>query len=555
MKHSDTMIYKTKPYEHQKRAYDFAHDKESFAWFMEMGTGKTKTAIDTAANWYKEGIIDAVLVIAPNGVHTQWGKEQVPLHCSVDFTSVIFKSGGNKTLQNALHSIIYDVEPKLKFLMVNVEAFSYPTYLSLFQTFIKNWRTFVIIDEATAIKNPDAKRTMNIIRGLSVCKYRGKSVISCVPLSVKRAILTGTPITNSPFDLWAMFEFLKPSYFNRTYYSFKAHYGLEKKVDMWQGAVQRSVTMPLKPEEIMEIRLAAGDDYYAICAKYGLKESDVQYIKEHTDCTVPYKYLDELKELIAPSAFFVSKDECLDLEPKIYKRRIILMCEEQQRLYDELEKVYITEFKDQEVSVLNKVVLYTRLSQICGGFLPYEDEETGEKHATSIGKNPKAEALMEELQLCDYPCIVVTRFTAEALYLHEEISKKFSSLNIGLYIGPKKEPKDVLEQFKAGYIHILIANERMISKGHNLQNAHNVFFFSNSYSLEDREQTEDRIHRNGQTEKCVYMDLIMLGSMDMKVYAALKAKKKLLDYFRDTSIEATLNDVTDDMQKEFEGWL
>ena len=550
-----SFLFKTKPMEHQVRAYDFAHDKDYFAWFMEMGTGKTKTTIDLASNWYKEGLIDAVLVIAPNGVHTQWGKEQIPIHSPIDFTAVVFKSTASKALKDKIHSIIYDPEPKLKWFMVNVEAFSYPTYLSLFRTFLENWRTFIVIDESTGIKNPDAKRTMNIIRGLSITKYRGKSVISCTPLSVKRAILTGTPITNSPFDLWAMFEFLKPSYFNRTYYSFKAHYGLEKKVDMWQGAVQRSVTMPLKPEEIKEIRAAEGDDYYAICAKYGLKESDVQYIKDHEDCTVPYKYLEELKELIAPTSFFVRKDECLDLEPKIYKRRVIQMDDEQQRLYSELEHQYITEFRDQEVSVLNKVVLYTRLSQICGGFIPYEDDETGEKTATSIGKNPKAEALVEEIMLCDYPCIVVTRFTAEAQYLYELLSKKFDNLNIGLYIGPRKEPKDVLEQFKAGFIHVLIANERMISKGHNLQNAHNVFFFSNSYSLEDREQTEDRIHRNGQTEKCVYMDLIMHGSMDMKVYAALKAKKKLLDYFRDTSIEATLNEVTDDMQQEFQGWF
>jgi len=550
------VIYKTKPMEHQQRAYDFGHDKEYLALFMEQGTGKTKTTIDTASNWFKEGLIDAVLVIAPNGVHKQWGVEQLPLHSPVDYTSCVFKSGAGKALKDQIHSIIYDNTPdKLKWFMVNVEAFSYPTYLSLFQTFIKNWRTAVVIDECTAIKNPDAKRTMNIIRGLSVCKYRGKSVISCIPLSVKRIILTGTPITNSPFDLWAMFEFLKPGFFNRSYYSFKAHYGLEKRVEMWQGAVQRAVTMPLKPEEIKEIRSAEGDDYYSVCAKYGIKESDVAYIKEHPDCSVPYKHLDELKEAINKDAFFVSKDECLDLEPKIYKRRVIQMDDEQMRLYNELEQVYLTEFKDQEVSVLNKVVLYTRLSQICGGFLPYEDDETGVKTATSIGSNPKADALIEELQLCDYPCIVVTRFTAEAQYLYDAIQKKFPNLTIGLYIGPRKEPKDVIEQFKAGYVHILIANERMISKGHNLQNAHNVFFFSNSYSLEDREQTEDRIHRMGQNEKCLYMDLIMFGTIDMKVYAALKAKKRILDYFRDTSIEATLNDVTDDMQQEFIGWL
>ena len=90
----------------------------------------------------------------------------------------------------------------------------------------------------------------------------------------------------------------------------------------------------------------------------------------------------------------------------------------------------------------------------------------------------------------------------------------------------EKEPKDPIEAFKQGQLHVLVANERMISMGHNLQNAHNVFFYSNSYSLQDREQTEDRIHRSGQTEKCLYMDFIMEGSIDMKVYSALEDEKR-----------------------------
>lgn len=539
--------------EHQVRAFNFGKDRDFLALFCEQGTGKSKTTIDLASNWFLDGIIDAVMVIAPNGVHKQWGIEQIPIHSPVDTEIVIFKSGASKKLKGDIHHIIYEPNPSvLKWFMVNVEAFSYPTYLSLFKEYVTKYRCFIVIDEVTAIKNPDAKRTQNILRGLAKCTWRGKALTSCAPLSVRRAILTGTPVTNSPFDLWAMFEFLKPGYFDRSYYSFKAHYGLQRKVDMWQGPVQRSVTMPLKAEEIIEIRNAVSlKDIESVCAKYNISERDVQYIVEHPDCNVPYKYLGELKELIQKDAFFVSKDECLDLEPKIYKRRIIPMADEQLRLYTELEEQYITEFEGQEVSVLNKLTLYTRLSQIAGGFIPYEDDETGERMPVSIGKNPKAEALIEELMLCDYPCIVVTRFTAEANYLYETIRDKLDNLSVGIYIGQRKEPKDPIEAFKQGQLHVLVANERMISMGHNLQNAHNVFFYSNSYSLQDREQTEDRIHRSGQTEKCLYMDFIMEGSIDMKVYSALKMKKKLLDYIRDKDVKEFLTEVTDDMQQEF----
>ena len=91
----------------------------------------------------------------------------------------------------------------------------------------------------------------------------------------------------------------------------------------------------------------------------------------------------------------------------------------------------------------------------------------------------------------------------------------------------------------------------MISKGHNLQLSHTLYFFSCSYSLEDRDQTEDRIARYGQTEKCLIVDFIAYGTIDMKVYAALREKKSLLEFFRGTSIADDLTKVTDEMHREF----
>lgn len=545
--------YKTKPFEHQVRAFNFARQKEAFALFMEMGTGKTKTTIDLACDMYRAGEINAVLIIAPNGVHTQWIREQLPIHCSVPYFGVAFKSTASKALKNDIHKICTEPFDGLKFLAVNVEAFSYQTYMSIFFHFVTEHNTFVVIDEATAIKNPDAKRTQNIIRGLSACKWRGKSLIACEPLSVKRAILTGTPITNSPFDIWAMAEFLQPNFFNRTYFAFKAHYGIQRQIDVHQGQLIRKVSVPLKLEEIKSIYEM---DTLAACQKFGMRESDVEYIKQYKP-EHSYKHLDELKERIKEFAFFVTKDECLDLEPKIYKRRIVEMSDEQKASYLGLENEFITEYAGKELSVLNKVALYTRLSQIAGGFFPFaeENEETGEfnKDIIPFAKNPKLDALLEDIDLIDYPAVVVTRFTAEAKIIYEALSKR-GDLQVGCYIGELKEPKDPIQAFKDGYLHILVANERMISKGHNLQNAHNVLFYSNSYSLEERLQTEDRIHRSGQTEKCLYIDYIADGTVDMKVYASLRSNKKLLDYMRGVSVDTFLSEVTDEMKEEF-AWL
>ena len=546
-----TFKYKTEPFDHQIDAYNFARNRDSFALFMEQGTGKTKTIIDLAADMYLRGDINAVMIIAPNGVHVQWIREQLPLHSPVAYDGVAFKSTASKSLRMDIHRICTQDEPELlKFFAVNVEAFSYPTYMSMFYTYVANHKCFVVIDEATGIKNPDAKRTQNIIRGLAECKWRGKSLIACEPISTKRAILTGTPITNSPFDIWAMAEFLQPGYFKRTYFAFKAHYGLQRKIDVHQGSVIRQVSVPLKLEELRDIERL---DTLAACQKYNMRESDVEYIKANKP-EYSYKHLDELRKEINQFAFFVTKDECLDLAPKIYKRRVVEMSTEQLRVYTDLEKEFISNYSGKDLSVLNKVALYTRLSQIAGGFFPYaeEDEMTGEftKDIIEFKDNPKASAILEDVLQVDYPVVVVTRFTAEAKMLYNMFKTK-TDLQVGCYIGELKEPRDPIEAFKNGFLHVLVANERMISKGHNLQNAHVVMFYSNSYSLEERLQTEDRIHRNGQTEKCLYIDYIADGSVDMKVYASLRSNKKLLDYMRGSTIDQFLSEVTDDMKEEF----
>lgn len=544
--------YKTEPFKHQLEAYSFVKDKDYFALFMQQGTGKTKTSIDICGQRYCEGGINAVLVIAPNHVHSQWGNEQVPMHCSVPHKVFIFRSGMGKARTKQLVDFIRDPSPELKWLCVNVESFSYSTYLHFFQDYLKLNDVFIILDEATSIKNPQSKRFTNIVRGLSDCRYAGRRLLSAEPLSKGRAILTGTPITNSPLDAWAMFEFLKPDYFGRPYYSFKAHYTIEQKMQIWQGNVCRTITTTAKDIKTIAEKCRTPEGMSEVQVSLGITPADLMYIQSHPDLQMPYKYLNELKEMMQKVAFFKKSSECFDLPPKIYEHVNVEMNDEQRRMYQELEQEYITEYEGKSVPVLNKITLYTRLSQLAGGFLPFTDDDTGEVTVMPIGQtNPKVEALVSRIENGDKPCIVVTRFTAEANYLYEKLCAAFKDKTVGLFIGPKKVPKDPISDFKAGKVDILIANERMISKGHNLQLSHTLYFFSCSYSLEDRDQTEDRIARYGQTEKCLIVDFIAYGTIDMKVYAALSQKRNLLDFFRNTSIADDLTVSTDDMRDVF----
>lgn len=548
--------FKTQPYNHQVAAFNFCRNKNFFALFMEQGTGKTKVLIDLACDMFLAGEIEAVLLIAPNGVHSQWGKEQLPLHCAVPSSWATYKSTLSKGKRILLNNWI-NTGPgvNLKWLLANVEAFSYDTHTDLFVQFLKLHKTLLVIDEATAIKNPSANRTISILSKLGEAQYRGKSLVSYKPFSTKRAILTGTPVTNSVYDVWAMFYFLQPNFFGRTYYSFKAHYGIEAKMEIFIKGRAQKITKPLSKREIASVQTMLNDGvhFLEVADKVGLKPEDVLYLKSNPDCTVPYKNLMELKKTIAPYAFFARKKDCYDLPDKTYEKVLVQATDEQTRLYNDLSNEYITQFYDSEVSVQQKVALYIRLSQITGGFLPYEDEETGAKEIRPTDKtNPKLDMVLQKMEEATYPLIITTRFRAEAQMLYAKLSEKHKDKRVELVLGGRSTNERVIEDYKKGLVDILVANERMIQEGHNLQNGDTIYRYSFGYSIKVNEQLEDRIHRDGQkSDKVLYLYFIMEDTIDEEIYASLQAGKSLLEYMRDTSVKEFLTTKSEERKKEF----
>jgi len=98
-----------------------------------------------------------------------------------------------------------------------------------------------------------------------------------------------------------------------------------------------------------------------------------------------------------------------------------------------------------------------------------------------------------------------------------------------------------IDDFRTGKYDIMVANGRLISRGYNLQNSHQMLFYDNTASLEDRLQLEGRIFRIGQDQACVYTDYVTKGTVEDLTLAALRQKKQLLDYIRGASIEELLN--------------
>lgn len=537
LKHSYAM--KTEPYQHQRDALDFAYGRKIFGLFLPPGLGKTKIIIDLAATYYMEDTLDAVLYIGPNGVQRQTLEEQFPEHCAVPTVPFLFKTGNDtKRYKAALTDFFHAPRSRgLKVFAANVESFSYDTYLALFRMYLKTFRTFLVVDEAQTIANPSAHRTRNISYALGDMLTVGKRVMGVTPYSAYRAVLTGTPVTQSPFAVWSMAEFLQHNFFGLTYSAFCSRYGLQRTDYVPRTSRQFRRTLSLR--EILAIRAnqERGVEPASTCAYFGISNDDYLYILQHPEIRIPYKNLPELRGKIQSFSFSRRVEDCLDLPPKIFTRIMVDMTSEQREVYSSLSREMIAEYGGQELSVLSKLALITRLSQVAGGFFP----GTGGEPTLAFAQNAKIEALLSDLaDIQVYPIIVLTRFVLEAKAVTASLKKAYPDLVTELvYSGVKgKARDDILQRYKQGEVQFLVATIDTVGIGFNLQRASLTYFFSNSYSRLDREQAEDRTRRSGQlAETVVYKDLIMRGTVDERIYRILQSGKDLADYMQSTSLE------------------
>ena len=192
--------FKTKPYEHQLKALKMSWDKEVFAYFMEMGTGKSKVLIDNAAMLYDKGLINGLLLIAPKGVYKTWYENEIPIHMAdhIEKNVVLWKTSDNSSeYRKKLHSV-FKTGTDFNILIMNVEAFSYSKGFEFAYKFLASHKAMIAVDESTTIKTHNAKRTKNILKLRQWSPYR--------------RILTGTPVTKSPIDLYSQCDFLDPKH-------------------------------------------------------------------------------------------------------------------------------------------------------------------------------------------------------------------------------------------------------------------------------------------------------------------------------------------------------
>ena len=218
--------FKTPPYKHQLKALEMSWNRETFAYFMEMGTGKTKVLIDNMAMLYDKGKINGALIIAPKGVVGTWYTQELPTHLvdHIEKVTVLWQANITKSQSRKLGTLFKTGE-ELHILIMNIEAFSTSKGSQFAQKFMLSHKTLMVIDESTTIKNPKAKRTKNILQLSDRAQYR--------------RILTGSPVTKNPLDLFSQCYFLDPYHLDhQSYYSFRTRYAIMKTAHIAGRSIQ-----------------------------------------------------------------------------------------------------------------------------------------------------------------------------------------------------------------------------------------------------------------------------------------------------------------------------
>ena len=473
--------FKTKPYAHQLKALEMSWNKEVFAYFMEMGTGKSKVLLDNAAMLFDKGKIDSVLIVAPKGVYKNWHDSEIPEHLPkhIDRNVVLWKALITKEQKSKLDSLFEQDFTKLQVFIMNVEALSTRKGLDFAHQFLNVKKTLFAIDESTTIKNPGAKRTKNILQLSKLGKYR--------------RILTGSPVTKSPLDLYTQCLFLDPYLLDfSSYYAFRNRYA-ELRTANFSGRSVQVVT--------------------------------------------GYKNLGELSETIKSFSYRVLKDDCLDLPPKTFMKRIIQLSPEQKKVYAQMKQMALAELNGKMITTVNVITQMMRLQQITCGHFKADDDSVQEI------KNNRITELMNVLEEVEGKAVIWAHWRHDIATIVREIEKEYPG-SVMTYYGDTTtddRQKAIREmQDPESKIRFLVGTPQTGGYGITLTGASTMIYYSNGYDLLLRQQSEARIDRISQKKPMTYIDILAEDTVDEKIVKALRKK---------------VNIATEIMGEELKDWI
>lgn len=460
--------FKLKPFDHQVKALEQGWNKHEFGFFMEMGTGKSKVLIDNIGILHLNYGLEFALIIAPKGVYRNWVAKEIPEHMSdeVPYRVIRWVSSPNKTQQKELKSVADKFEG-LTIFVINVEAFSTVKGQNAGKWLAQRFggRGLIAIDESTTIKNHKAKRTKALLKIAAGFQFR--------------RLLTGSPITKSPMDVYSQCEFLRPGLLGfDSYYAFQGRYAVINRRTMGAHSFQQ---------------------------------------------IVGFKNLDELTERIDRYSFRVLKKDCLDLPDKIYTVRYVGLTDEQAKMYKSIQETAIVMLESGDLVTAPAVITQLlRLQQVMSGHLKTDDGDT------IYFPSRRVDALKEILEEHAGKVIIWSRFRYDIIQITKVLAETYGEESVASYYGDTTDDarNNIVKQFQSpdSKLRFFVGNPATAGYGLTLTEADLVVYYANDFNLETRIQSEDRAHRIGQKNNVTYIDLITEGSIDEKIVKSLRDK-------------------------------
>lgn len=477
---------KTEPFDWQREWFDRTHEMEFRAIFWEQGVAKTKPVIDTIGYLFECGEINAALIVAPKNVAPNWVLDELPEHFGTDpaRTRVFLwntDKANNKGYQADLAEFLDTPDDILAILVMSYDALmtsrtkgaarGLKKGLEAAQHILKNRNTMMVLDESARIKNPDTKRTKRVTAAGLHAKFR--------------RIMTGTPVPNSPFDVFAQLRFIDPNVWKElgcgTFAAFKAMFGV------W-----------------MEFERNDNGQKFSTLVDY----QNISILNRVVD-----KYGDRLL-----------KDDVMNLPPKLYEKRTFTMATDQRRMYDQLKKEFLVWLADGDlVTAPLAITRMLRLQQITSGYLP-----TDGGNMVEFEKNPRLACLADTVEDIPHQCIIFAKYQKDIDLIEQLLLDKKKTCVV--YDGRVSQNDREVRRaaFKAGDAQFFVANPAAAGEGLTLHMAKTVIYYNNSHKLGDRLQSEDRAHRAGMDDKPVlYIDLLARGTIDAVILRALRTKANL----------------------------
>lgn len=476
--------FKTEPLPHQLECLNKLYGLEGAAIFMDPGLGKSKVAIDINCALRMEGKIDAWLVVCKFSLLENFAA-QIMEHAPIPVSIHIPNTTKIKEYERWVKS-----PEDFKCLIVGTESLSNGRMIEIAESYLMSFaKPSITLDESSLISNHGA------IRSERVVGFRVKSVY--------RQAMTGTPISEGPLNLFMQFQFLDP--------------------------------------EIIGI-----GDFYAFRNRYAVMGGYMREDKKGNKRPVQiigYQNIDELTKTIAPYTYEQNK-EILKLPPKRYEVRHVNLTREQRELYLQIKREKQYQIDGRDVVPKNVLELLLRLHQVCGGFIGetvQEEQVDGRfKQISRItpiipdNKNPKLLELLDATEEIKGQGVIWTAYRSELAMIEKVLVDKYGRDQIRTLHGDTdKEERTVLTRdFERGDFKWIISNPQTGGMGFTWNAAEVAIYFSMTHKMVDRIQSEDRIHRIGQSKSVRIIDILARGTIDELIKKSNDQKMDLADFVR-----------------------